>query len=196
MQQKHFSGPARAVIVQNFAVCLSNSPSEMWPNIHLVFLSHKEQRQATADPDRETTSSSPPLILTERRHPLQTVTPRAQSILQAQWKKMKKTSSSRSTTRKSDSEPEDASAEKYQHGLVGKSHLGRHTVPSRPCGLQNIPDHINNQSTALSFLELFLNADYWRLICATKQTCEASRSSNLSLHHTTPRTLSPSLSPS
>ena len=30
---------------------------------------------------------------------------------------------------------------------------------------QNIPDHINHESTALSFLELFLDADFWGLLC-------------------------------
>ena len=35
----------------------------------------------------------------------------------------------------------------------------------RPCIPQNILDHINNQSTALSFLELFLHADFGRLLC-------------------------------
>ena len=30
---------------------------------------------------------------------------------------------------------------------------------------QNIPDHISHESTALSFLELFLHADFWGLLC-------------------------------
>ena len=32
-------------------------------------------------------------------------------------------------------------------------------------GPQNIPDHNNHESTALSFLELFLDADFWGLLC-------------------------------
>ena len=61
--QKCSSGAAAADIVKNFAICLSNSPSEIWPNIHFVFYPagsspKKRKRQATADPDSETTSFS------------------------------------------------------------------------------------------------------------------------------------------
>ena len=54
---------ATAGIVKNLAICLSYSPSEIWPNIHFVFYPavsgpKKGKRQATADPDRKTTSSS------------------------------------------------------------------------------------------------------------------------------------------
>ena len=63
MSQKHSSGAARAGIVENFAVCMSNSPSEIWLNIHLVFYptgssTKKRKRQATTDPDSKPRSSS------------------------------------------------------------------------------------------------------------------------------------------
>ena len=35
--QKHSLGATSAVIVKNFIVCLSNSPSEIWPNIHFFY---------------------------------------------------------------------------------------------------------------------------------------------------------------
>ena len=36
--QKCSLGLARAGIVENFAICMWNSPSEIWPNIQLVFI--------------------------------------------------------------------------------------------------------------------------------------------------------------
>ena len=65
----------------------------------------------------------------------------------------------------SDSEPEEAPAENLSTGWservtrVDTQFHGDHVGP------QNIPDHINHESTALSFLELFLDADFWGLLC-------------------------------
>ena len=56
--------PQQVGSVKSLAVCLSHSPSEIWPNAHFVFYPavsgpRKRKRQATAaDPDSETTSAS------------------------------------------------------------------------------------------------------------------------------------------
>ena len=56
--------PQHVGSVKGLAVCLSHSPSEIWPNIHFVFYPavsgiRKRKRQANAaDPDNETTSPS------------------------------------------------------------------------------------------------------------------------------------------
>ena len=55
--------PQQVGSVKSLAVCLSHSPSEIWPNIHFVFYPavsgyRKRKRQATADPDSETTFPS------------------------------------------------------------------------------------------------------------------------------------------
>ena len=54
---------ARAGIVENFAICMSNSLSEIWfGQIYTFFIPQgaveERKRQATTDPDSETTSSS------------------------------------------------------------------------------------------------------------------------------------------
>ena len=101
-------------------------------------------------------STSPPPTLTARRRPLQTATPRAPSTL-----RLRRATSSES----SDSEPEEAPAENLSMGWservtrVDTQFHGDHVGP------QNIPDHINPESTALSFLELFLDANFWGLLC-------------------------------
>ena len=65
----------------------------------------------------------------------------------------------------SESEPEEAPAENLSTGWservtrVDPQFHGDHVGP------QNIPDYINHESTALSFLELFLDADFWGLLC-------------------------------
>ena len=62
-------------------------------------------------------------------------------------------------------EPEEAPAENLSTGWservtrVDTQFHGDHIGP------QNIPDHINHESTALSFLELFLDAHFWGLLC-------------------------------
>ena len=60
--------PAKQVVLK-FAVCMSNSPSEISPNIHLVFILQG------AVPRKGNTK--PPTILTASQHPLLTETPRA-----------------------------------------------------------------------------------------------------------------------
>jgi len=46
-------------------------------------------------------------------------------------------------------------------------------------GPQNIPDHINDESTALSFVELFLDSDFWKLLCQqTNLRAEQVKESN------------------
>ena len=64
----------------------------------------------------------------------------------------------------SDNVPEDASAENLSMAgrkitRVNAQFLQDHVCP------QNISDHINNQRTAHSFIELFLDADFGRLLC-------------------------------
>ena len=56
--QKCSSVAVTAGTVKNFAVCLSNFPSEIWPNIHFVFYptgssAKKRKRQATAEGEYE-----------------------------------------------------------------------------------------------------------------------------------------------
>ena len=65
--QKRSSGAAIAGIVKNFSVCLSNSPSEIWPYIYFVsYPAGSYPRKGNAKPQP---------ILTARRRPLQTETP-------------------------------------------------------------------------------------------------------------------------
>ena len=65
----------------------------------------------------------------------------------------------------SESEPEEAPAENLSMGWseqvtrVNTQFHGDHLGP------QNIPDHINHESTALSFLELFHDSDFSGLLC-------------------------------
>ena len=135
MPQKHSSSAARAGIVVNFAVCMSNSSSEILPNIHLVFYPtesspKKRKLQATTDPDGKTTSSLD--------------------------------SESSSTVDTSSSEGE------YEKDFILPDYPSEELTSSKSSdsvGPQNIPDDINNQSTALSFLKLFLNIDFWRPLC-------------------------------
>ena len=92
MPQKRSSGAARAGNVENYAVCMSNSPSKIWTNIHLVFYpamrsAKKRKCQATTDPDSE-------------RCPLLTATPQAPWAFQAQRERTRKISSSWTTNRK------------------------------------------------------------------------------------------------
>ena len=88
----------------------------------------------------------------------------------------------------SDSEPEEAPAENLSTGWSERATRVDTQFHGDHVGPQNIPDHINHESTALSFLELFLDADFWGC-CAAKQSCEPSRSSSPSPLHTTPRIL-------
>ena len=179
--------PQQVGSVKSLAVCLSHSPSEIWPNTHFVFYPavsspRKRKCQATAaDPDRETTSPSD----SDTSSTVGTSTSEGEDekdFILPDYPSDKLTSSE-----SSESEPEEAPAENLSTGWservtrVDTQFHGDHVGP------QNIPDHINHESTALSFLELCLHSS------AAKQTCEPSRSSPL---HTMPRILSPSLSPS
>ena len=48
-KQKRSSGAPTTGIVENFTLCLSNSPSEIWPNIHLIFYPERAaQRKGNA----------------------------------------------------------------------------------------------------------------------------------------------------
>ena len=91
--QKHSSGMARSGIVENFTACMSNSLSEIWLNIHLVFYPEG------AVPRKG--NAKPPPILTVSRHSLWTATPGAPWTLPAQRERTRKTSSSRTTPQKS-----------------------------------------------------------------------------------------------
>ena len=146
-------------------VCLSHSPSEIWPNTHSVFFpavsgARKRKRQATAaDPDSETTSPSD----SNTSSTVDTSTSEGEDekdFILPDYPSDELTSSE-----SSDSEPEEAPAENLSTGWservtrVDTQFHGDHVGP------QNIPDHINHESTALSFLELFLDADFWGLLC-------------------------------
>ena len=71
------------------AVCLSHSPSEIWPDIHFVFLSHSERPPGKG-------GARPPPTLRARRRP-QTATPRAPSTLRLRRARTRRISSSRTT---------------------------------------------------------------------------------------------------
>ena len=72
------------------AVCLSPSPSEIWPNTHFVLLLQ------LATPGKE--SAKPPLpTLTARRRPHQAATPQAPSTLRLRRARRRRISSPRTT---------------------------------------------------------------------------------------------------
>ena len=70
------------------AVCLSHSPSEIWPDIHFVFY------PAVSGPQKR--RRQPPPTLRARRRP-QTATPRAPSTLRLRRARTRRISSSRTT---------------------------------------------------------------------------------------------------
>ena len=147
--------PRQVGSVKSLAVYLSHSPSEIWPNIHFVFYPavsgpRKRKRQATADPDSETMSPSD----SDTSSTVDTSTSEGgdeKDFILPDYPSDELTSSE-----SSDSEPEEAPAENLSTGWservtrVDTQFHGDHVGP------QNIPDHINHESTALSFLELFL----------------------------------------
>ena len=119
----------------------------------------KRKRQSTADPDIETTSSSD----SDSSSTADTSTSEGEDekdFILPDYPSDELTSSELS-----DSEPEEAPAENLSTGWservtrVDTQFHGDHVGP------QNIPDHINHKSTALSFLDLFLDADSWGLVC-------------------------------
>ena len=65
----------------------------------------------------------------------------------------------------SESEPEEAPAENLSTGWSERVTRVDTQFHEDHVGPQNIPDPINHESTALSFLELFLNEDFWGLLC-------------------------------
>ena len=82
--------PQQVGSVKSLAVCLSHSPSEIWPNTHFVFI------QQLAAPGKGSAKPPPP-TLTARRRPHQTVTPQAPSTLRLRRAKTRRISSSRTT---------------------------------------------------------------------------------------------------
>ena len=86
----HLEPPQQVGSVKSLAVCLSHSPSEIWPNTHFVFISQ------LAAPG--TGRAMPPLLtLTARRSPHQTATPQAPSTLQLRRAMTRRISSSLTT---------------------------------------------------------------------------------------------------
>ena len=116
----------------------------------------KKKHQGTANPDSETMSSSD----SDSSSTVHTTTSEGEDekdFILPDYPSDELTSS--------ESEPEEARAENLCTGWservtrVDPQFQGDHVGP------QNIPDHINHKSTALSFLELFLDADFWGLLC-------------------------------
>ena len=103
--------------------------------------------------------------------------------LQAQRARRRKTSSSGTTPDWSHSQPEDDSAEKLNTGWSEK--VTRFEPQFLQDHIGNIPDYINNQSTALSFLKLFLITDFWRLLCSHRNlTAEQIKQSKPASYYT------------
>ena len=76
------------------------------------------------------------------------------------------------------SEPEEAAAENLSTGWSEPVTWVDTQFHRDHVGPQNIPDHINHEITALSFLELFLNANFRGLLCRqTKMRAEQVKES-------------------
>ena len=119
----------------------------------------KRKCQATADPDSETTSSSD----SESSSTVDTSTSEGEDekdFILPDYPSDELTSSELS-----DSEPEEAPAKNLSTGWSERVTRVDTQFHGDDVGPQNIPDHINHESTALSFLELFLDADFWGLLC-------------------------------
>ena len=150
--------PRQVGSVENLAVCLSHSPSEIWPNIHFypaVSGPKKRKCQATADPESKTTSSDSDSSSTSTSEGED-----EKDFILPDYPSDELTSSE-----SSDSEPEEAPAENLSTGWSERVTRVDTQFHGDQVGPQNIPDHINHESTALSFLELFLDADFWGLLC-------------------------------
>ena len=118
----------------------------------------KRRRQATADPESETTSSD-----SDSSSTVDTSTSEGEDekdFILPDYPSDELTSSE-----SSDSEPEEAPAENLSTGWSERVTRVDTQFHGDQVGPQNIPDHINHESTALSFLELFLDADFWGLLC-------------------------------
>ena len=119
----------------------------------------KRKRQSTADPECETTYSSD----SDSSSTVDTSTSEGEDkkdFILPDYPSDELTSSE-----SSESKPEEAPAKNLSTGWservtrVDTQFHGDHVGP------KNIPDHINHESTALSFLELFLDGDFWGLLC-------------------------------
>ena len=137
MPQKRSSSTARASIVENFAICMSNSPPEIWLNINHVFYptgssAKKRKSQAATEPDNELTSS----MSSDSSSTVET------SGLEGKEEKdlilPDYISDELLSSDSSASEPEDASM-RISEQLVRESLWGRHTVPSRSHRAQKHP---------------------------------------------------------
>ena len=82
--------PQQVGSVKSLDVCLSHSPSGIWPNTHLVFIPQ------LAAPGKGS-AKPPPLTLTVRRRPHQTATPQAPLTLRLRRARTRRISSSRTT---------------------------------------------------------------------------------------------------
>ena len=116
---KHSSGAASAGIVENFAVCMSNSPSEILLNIHIAFLptgtsAKKRKHQATTEADSEATSSSSSDSLSTMDTSSSELEDKKDFIIPDYPSEELMSSDS------SDSEPEDATAENLSMGWSEK----------------------------------------------------------------------------
>ena len=143
---------------------LSHSPSEIWPNTHFVFIPQ------LAAPGKESAKPPPP-TLSEMTSPSDSDTSSTVDSSTSEGEDEKDfilpdyPSDELTSSESSESEPEEAPAENLSTGWservtrVDTQFHGDHVGP------QNIPDHINHESTALSFLELFLDTDFWGLLC-------------------------------
>ena len=136
----------------------------MWPNIHFVFYPavsgpKKRKRQSTADPDSETTSSPD----SDSSNTVDTSTSEGED--EKDFILPDYPSEELMSSESNDSEPEEAPAKNLSTGLSERVTRVDTQFHGDQVGPQNIPDHINHESTALSFLELFLDADFWGLLC-------------------------------
>ena len=118
----------------------------------------KRRRQATADHESEATSSD-----SDSSSTVDTSTSEGEDekdFILPDYPSDELTSSE-----SSDSEAEEAPAENLSTGWSERVTRVNTQFHGDQVGPQNIPDHINHESTALSFLELFLDADFWGLLC-------------------------------
>ena len=163
--------PQQVDSVKNLADCLSHSPSEIWPNIHFVFYPavsdpKKRKRQATSDPDSETTSSLD-------SYSLSTVDPSESEDGNRETLSHRKLMT-RISARAGQSESPGLTHSSMETTLAPK--ISQTTSTMRA---PHFPSSRCSSTTPISGGS-----------CAAKQTCEPSRSNNLSLLHTMPRILS------
>ena len=157
--------PQQVSSVKSLAVCLSHSPSEIWQNIHFVFYPtvsgpRKRKHQATAtNPDRETTSLSD----SDTSSTVDTSTSEGED--EKDFILPDYPSDELTSPELSEFEPEEAPAKNLSTGWSERVTRVDTQFHGDHVGSQNIPDHNNHESTALSFLKLFINADFWGFLC-------------------------------